>query len=47
MFDLSKIFDLNKKFARPDTLFKLKNYCTISIYNIYNKFFWKNYLHMA
>ena len=34
MFDLGKIFDLSKKFARPHTLFKLKNYCTISIYNI-------------
>jgi hypothetical protein len=28
MFDLSKIFDLSKKFAPPDTLLKSKNYCT-------------------
>ena len=28
MFDLSKIFDLSKKFALPDTLLKSKNYCT-------------------
>ena len=28
MFDLSKIFDLSKKFTLPDTLLKSKNYCT-------------------
>ena len=28
MFDLSKIFNLSKKFAPPDTLLKSKNYCT-------------------
>ena len=28
MFDLSKIFDLSKKFALPDTFLKSKNYCT-------------------
>ena len=28
MFDLSKIFDLSKKFAPPDTLLKSNNYCT-------------------
>ena len=28
MFDLSKIFDLTKKFAPPDTLLKSNNYCT-------------------
>ena len=28
MFDLSKIFDLSKKFALPETLLKSKNYCT-------------------
>ena len=28
MFDLSKIFDLSKKFALPDTFHKSKNYCT-------------------
>ena len=28
MFDLSKIFGLNKKFAFPDTFPKTKNYCT-------------------
>ena len=27
MFDLSKIFNLSKKFALPDTLLKSKNYC--------------------
>ena len=27
MFDLSKICDLSKKFALPDTLLKSKNYC--------------------
>ena len=27
MFDLDKIFYLSKKFALPDTLLKLKNYC--------------------
>jgi hypothetical protein len=28
MFDLSKIFDLSKKVALPDTLLKSKNYCS-------------------
>ena len=36
MFDLSKIFDLSKKFALPDTLLKSKNYCTL---NLTTKFF--------
>ena len=30
MFDLSKIFDLSKKFALPDTLIKSKNYCSMN-----------------
>ena len=29
MFDLGKNFDLNKKFALPDTLLKSKNYCSL------------------
>ena len=32
MFDLSKIFDLSKKFALPDTFLKSKNYCIIFKY---------------
>ena len=28
MFDLSKIFDLSKRFALPDNVIKSKNYCT-------------------
>ena len=34
MFDLSKIFDLSKKFAYlalPDTFFKSKNYCNLHL----------------
>ena len=28
MFDLSKFFDLSKKYVLPATLLKSKNYCT-------------------
>jgi hypothetical protein len=34
MFDLSKIFDLSKKFAVPDTLHKSKNYCNTCLFNL-------------
>ena len=31
MFDLSKIFDLSKNFALPNTMLKSKNYCTLMV----------------
>ena len=38
MFDVSKAFDLSKKFALLDTFLKSKNYCTAEIFRKTYKF---------